>query len=65
MKQRKVRKRERKKSYGEMDGKSSDLRDAVFTGRVEAPFLKLYVSMFVDCNAPFINFPYLDKDISS
>ena len=44
MKQKKVRKGETSKSYGEMDGKSSDLRDAVFTGRVKIYFLKPYLS---------------------
>ena len=41
MKRKEVRKREGKKSYGEMDGKSSDLRSAVFTGRVKIDFPKL------------------------
>ena len=41
--QKKVRKREREESYDEMDGKSSDLRDAVFTGRVEIDLFTLYI----------------------
>ena len=35
--------REREESYDEMDGKSSDLPDAVFTGRVEMDLFTLYI----------------------
>ena len=41
--QKKVRGREREESYDEMDGKSSDLRDAVFTGRVEIDLFPLFI----------------------
>ena len=36
---------EREESYDEMDGKSSDLHDAVFTGRVDIEVFKKYFSL--------------------
>ena len=43
--QKKVSGREREESYDEMDGKSSDLHDAVFTGRVDIEVFKKYFSL--------------------